>query len=158
MRYAVPMALLALVPAAFFVAARGNFHAFGRTQRSLQIVAAAPLIVSAFGHFFRTATFASIVPPAFPDATAWVVLTGVLELAGAVGLLLPKTTKAAAVCVTLLMIAVFPANIYAAGETVGGLHMPSVSVRLTMQIVYVLLVLMAVWGVPASLRREPRLS
>ncbi len=41
--------------------------------------------------------------------------TGVLELAGAVGLLIPQTRVAAAVCLFLLMLAVFPANVYAAG-------------------------------------------
>jgi hypothetical protein len=45
------------------------------------------------------------------------------------------------------MIAIFPANVNAAGEVVGGLHMPSVPVRLAMQVVYILLLLMAGWGV-----------
>ena len=48
----------------------------------------------------------------------------------------------------LLMIAVFPANVYAANKYVGGLHMPGVPVRLAMQVVYILLLLMAGWGVP----------
>jgi len=46
-----------------------------------------------------------------------------------------------------LMIAIFPANVYAAGEIVGGLSMPSVPARLAMQVVYVLLLLIAGWGV-----------
>jgi uncharacterized membrane protein len=37
----------------------------------------------------------------------------VLELLGAVGLLLPTTRVAAAVCLLLLMLAMFPANVYA---------------------------------------------
>ncbi|MGV7479255.1 DoxX family protein, partial [Mycobacterium kansasii] len=41
-------------------------------------------------------------------------VTGVLELVGAVGLLYPATRMAAAVCLFLLMLAMFPANIYAA--------------------------------------------
>ena len=109
---------------------------------------AIPLAVSCIGHFVRTATFASIVPPGFSHPEFWVVFTGILELAGAIGLLLPKTAKVAAVGVVVLMIAVFPANIYAANQTVGGLHMPSVPVRLAMQVVYIILVLLAGWGVP----------
>ena len=36
-----------------------------------------------------------------------------LELLGAVGLLLPVTRVAAAVCLLVLMLAMFPANVYA---------------------------------------------
>ena len=40
-------------------------------------------------------------------------ITGVLELAGAVGLLYPPTRVAAAVCLFVLMLVMFPANVYA---------------------------------------------
>jgi uncharacterized membrane protein len=43
-----------------------------------------------------------------------VSLTGVLELLGAVGLLVSATRIVAVVCLLLLMLAMFPANIYAA--------------------------------------------
>ena len=48
------------------------------------------------------------------------------------------------------MIAIFPANVYSANQNVGGLHMPSVPVRLAMQVVYVLLLLIAGWGIPRT--------
>jgi uncharacterized membrane protein len=70
-----------------------------------------------------------------------------MELAGAVGLLLPQFTRTASLCLVGLMIAIFPANVYAAGQVVGGLPMPSVPVRLAMQVVYILLLLIAGWGV-----------
>ena len=38
-------------------------------------------------------------------------ITGVLEFLGAVGLLIPATRVAAAACLLLLMVAIFPANI-----------------------------------------------
>jgi uncharacterized membrane protein len=44
-----------------------------------------------------------------------VTMTGALELLGAVGLLIPQTRVAAAACLALLMVAMFPANVYAAG-------------------------------------------
>lgn len=56
----------------------------------------------------------AIVPSQLPAPGLLVTLTGVLELAGAAGLLLPGTRIAAAVCLLLLMLAMFPANIYAA--------------------------------------------
>ncbi|MEE6136815.1 hypothetical protein SKC41_10760 [Mycobacterium sp. 050128] len=55
----------------------------------------------------------AIVPPRLPAPGLLVTVTGVLELLGAAGLLLPGTRTAAAVCLLLLMLAMFPANVYA---------------------------------------------
>ena len=56
----------------------------------------------------------AIVPPALPAPAFLVTVTGVLELVGAAGLLYPPTRVTAAVCLFLLMLAMFPANVYAA--------------------------------------------
>src|SRR6201988_755224 len=56
----------------------------------------------------------AIVPPRLPAPGLLVTITGVLELLGAAGLLYPPTRVAAAVCLFVLMLAVFPANVYAA--------------------------------------------
>jgi uncharacterized membrane protein len=55
----------------------------------------------------------AIVPPRLPKPALLVTITGVLELLGAVGLLYPPTRVAAAACLFLLMLAMFPANVYA---------------------------------------------
>ncbi|RIX28991.1 hypothetical protein D1781_15010 [Amnibacterium setariae] len=63
-------------------------------------------------------TMAAIVPPRLRDrplsAERLVQLTGVCELAGAAGLVLPRTRPAAAVALIAFYVAVFPANAYAA--------------------------------------------
>lgn len=56
----------------------------------------------------------AIVPPALPAPGLLVSITGSLEFLGAIGLLIPATRIAAAVCLLLLMLAMFPANIHAA--------------------------------------------
>ncbi|MEB3970325.1 DoxX family protein [Mycobacterium ulcerans] len=56
----------------------------------------------------------AIVPPRLPAPGLLVSITGALELLGAAGLLLPVTRVAAALCLLILMLAMFPANIYAA--------------------------------------------
>jgi uncharacterized membrane protein len=56
----------------------------------------------------------AIVPPRLPAPGLLVTITGVLELLGAAGLLYPPTRVAAAVCLFVLMLAMFPANVYAA--------------------------------------------
>ena len=58
--------------------------------------------------------FAAMIPPPLPN-NLWVIyLTGVLEIAGAIGLLIPRTRRLAGVCLVLLLVVLFTANIHAA--------------------------------------------
>jgi uncharacterized membrane protein len=148
MVYLITTATLIATVAAFFLWARRGLSAFGWLQWVLRVIGVLPLLASGVLHFTRTALMASIIPPFFASRPQLVVLTGVLEFAGAVGLLLPAFTRVTSVCLAVFMIAIFPANVCAAGQTVGGLQMPSVPVRLTMQVVYILLLLIGGWGVP----------
>ncbi|CDP88349.1 MULTISPECIES: DoxX family protein [Mycolicibacterium] len=77
---------------------------------------AAMFVMTGVAHFVNPLRrdMIAIVPPSLPAPGLLVTVTGVLELAGAVGLLYPATRVAAAVCLFLLMLAMFPANIYAA--------------------------------------------
>ncbi len=150
MVYFVTTASLMITLALCGLVGRRGLSSFGWKQWALRVVAALPLLVSGVGHFTRTTVFATIVPPFFPYRAQLVLLTGVLEIAGAIGLLLPTFTRPASACLAVLMVAIFPANVYGANQTVGGLHMPSVPVRLAMQIIYILLLLMAGWGIPRT--------
>jgi uncharacterized membrane protein len=55
----------------------------------------------------------AIVPPQLPRPALLVAVTGVVELLGAMGLLYPPTRGAAGVCLVVLMLVMFPANVYA---------------------------------------------
>ncbi len=55
-----------------------------------------------------------MVPPFLPWPSALVSISGVAEIAGGLGLLLPRWRRLAAYGLVLLLIAVFPANIYIA--------------------------------------------
>jgi uncharacterized membrane protein len=146
MVYLITTATLIATVAAFFLWARRGLSPFGWLQWALRVIAVLPLLASGVLHFTRTALMASIIPPSFAGRPQLVLLTGVFELAGAVGLLLPPFTRVASACLAVLMIVIFPANVFAAGQTVGGLHMPSVPIRLSMQVAYILLLLIAGWG------------
>ena len=78
---------------------------------------AAMFLMTALTHFRepRRAGLVAIVPPRLPGPALIVTATGVLELAGAIGIVLPATRTLAAICLGLLLIAKFPANVYAAG-------------------------------------------
>jgi uncharacterized membrane protein len=148
MVYFVTTASLMITLVLCVLVGRRGLSSFGWTQWALRVLTALPMLVSAPLHFTRTALLASIIPPFFPYRPQLVLLTGVLELAGGIGLLLPRFTRLASIGLAVLMIAIFPANVYAAHQFVGGLHMPSVPVRLTMQVTYIVLLLVAGWGIP----------
>jgi uncharacterized membrane protein len=76
---------------------------------------AAMFVLTGFAHFAPPlrADLIAIVPPRLPAPGYLVTITGLLELLGAVGLLVPATRVAAAVCLQVLMLAMFPANVYA---------------------------------------------
>jgi uncharacterized membrane protein len=149
MVYCITTGILIMTVAAYFTWGRRGLFSFGRMQWILRVVAALPLLASGLTHFTRTALFATIIPPLFPNRPQLVLLSGAMELSGAVGMLLPAFTRTASACLAVLMIAIFPANVYAANQVVGGLHMPGVPVRTAMQVIYIWLLLMAGWGIPA---------
>ena len=76
---------------------------------------AAMFVMTGVAHFVPAMRpdMIAIVPPRLPAAGMLVTVTGVLELVGAAGLLYPPTRVAAAVCLFVLMLAMFPANVYA---------------------------------------------
>ena len=65
-------------------------------------------------HFVNPAFFLAIMPPALPWHLQLVYISGVFELMGGIGLLLPATRRFAVYGLLALLIAVFPANIYSA--------------------------------------------
>ena len=56
----------------------------------------------------------AMVPAQLPQPGLLVTVTGVFELVGAVGLLIPATATAAALCLAALMIVMLPANLHLA--------------------------------------------
>ncbi|KOV34524.1 DoxX family protein [Streptomyces sp. XY431] len=83
--------------------------------------------------------FVAMVPPALPRPELLITLTGVLELAGAAGLLLPPLAPYAAAGLALLMLAMFPANVHAArtGGTLAGKPVTPLPARTALQVVFV---------------------
>jgi uncharacterized membrane protein len=76
--------------------------------------AAALFLGAGFLHLVRPAPFAAIVPNYVPRHLAVVYIGGIAELAGGIGLLLRRTYWLAAWGLALLLVAVFPANVYMA--------------------------------------------
>jgi uncharacterized membrane protein len=106
----------------------------------LRVALCAMFLVTASAHWGRgRPDFIRMVPGIFPSAGAIVSVTGVLEILGALGLLIPFTTRAAALCLAILLIAMFPANVRATRErlTVLGRPATNLAIRGTMQLLFV---------------------
>ena len=69
-------------------------------------------LIGGIAHFVATATEMRIVPPYIPWPRVTVLVSGVFELLGALGLLHPSTRRAAGVGLFALTMAVTPAHIY----------------------------------------------
>lgn len=96
-------------------------------------------------HFLRPNTFVQIVPNYLPYPMALVYISGVFEILGGIGLMVPLTTHFSAWGLIALFVAVFPANLHMAinNVPVNGEYYPIASwVRLPFQI---LLIWWAYW-------------
>jgi len=154
MHYLLPTLAFLAELLVFFLLLRRGLVQFGVGQKVLRVVLAVVLVAMGCVHFTEHEDLARMIPPALPEPTALVIGTGVLELVAAVGLLVPRTAPAAALGLSFLLVAVFPANVYAAGEVVAGLRMPGVLPRTFLQMVLIAVALIAGWGVPRSLRDQ----
>ncbi|MBD2039792.1 DoxX family protein [Microcoleus sp. FACHB-672] len=76
-----------------------------------RVILAVALIVLGVLHFTVSEPFVRIMPPQLPYPLELVYLSGFFEILGAVGLLIPPVSRAAAWGIIALFIAVFPANI-----------------------------------------------
>ena len=87
----------------------------------------------------------AMVPRVIPRPDLMVSATGVLEILGAMGLLIPAIAPVAAACLAMLLIALFPANIRAArqGLTIGGRPATALPLRTLLQLVFLAAVLLA---------------
>ena len=71
-------------------------------------------LVAGFGHFYASSFFVAIMPPYLPYHLELVWLSGVCEIAGALGLIFRQTRKPAGIGLMMLTVAVFPANVHMA--------------------------------------------
>jgi uncharacterized membrane protein len=76
-------------------------------------VFAAVFVVAGVAHFTSTGFFLKIMPPYIPFHREVVLISGAIEIALGVLLLIPRTSRLAAWGLVALLVAVFPANIHA---------------------------------------------
>ena len=65
-------------------------------------------------HIAASQKFLPIMPPQIPFPRAVVIFTGLAEILGGIGVLMPPVRKAAAIGLALYAVGVYPANVYQA--------------------------------------------
>ena len=83
----------------------------GHAKRILRAILAIAMVSIGIMHFTTPEPFVRIVPAALPAPLALVYISGVAEIAGGVGIMIPALRRAAGIGLVALYLAVFPANI-----------------------------------------------
>lgn len=79
-----------------------------------RLVMGAFYISAGISHFVLTRFYQRAVPDYLPAHRAIVLISGVAEIAGGTGVLIPRTQRAAAWGLVAMLIAVYPANLWMA--------------------------------------------
>ena len=99
------------------------------------------MVGAGLNHFINPDPYIAMMPDALPAHRELVYLSGIAEVAGGLGLILPATRKLAAWGLILLFIAVFPANVNMAVNDLplGDNAVPSWALwaRLPLQLVFI---------------------
>ena len=106
------MVLILVLPAAARNALRGRWQPEPRAAAATGV--GLLFLFTASGHFLQTAPMVLMLPPWVPAREALVYATGVLEIAIAIALFVPRWRMAGAWAAAAALVAFFPANVYAA--------------------------------------------
>jgi len=102
-------------------------------------------------HFIRPEFYLKMMPPYIPWHVTMVLVSGFFEILGGLGLLIPRTRRAAAWGLVALLIAVFPANLYMATNPIeAGAASVSPAFRWGRLPLQLLLIWWVLWCAPAS--------
>jgi uncharacterized membrane protein len=75
---------------------------------------AAFFVLAGLNHFREPAVYLGMMPPWLPWPAALIAVSGACEVLGGIGILVPRTRRAAAWGIIALLAAVFPANLHVA--------------------------------------------
>ncbi len=134
-----PLIVLVVVTVALRAAGAVGVRRLRSRTRALRGGLAAMFLVTGSSHFVgMREDLIAMVPPVLPEPGLLVTVTGVLELAGAAGLLRRRTAPWAAGGLAALLVVMFPANVHAAlaGLTVGGAPAMPLLPRTLLQVVF----------------------
>jgi uncharacterized membrane protein len=136
----VPLGVLLVSLLVFRTFGALGFEPLSEWRTAAACALAVMFLFTASAHFTRTKKdLIAMVPSVFPRPELLVSTTGVLEVLGAVGLLVPATRSLAGTGLILLLVAMFPANVAAArkGVPLRGKPPTPLPLRLFLQLVFI---------------------
>ena len=83
-------------------------------RENARVATGIAFVLIGISHFIVPGTYLAMMPPFLPAPIFLIYLSGFFEILGGIGLIIAKTKRLAAIGLTLLLLAVFPANIYVA--------------------------------------------
>ncbi len=103
----------------------GAGRAESRSRIAVRWLLAAAYLAAGIAHLRSPAGFIAITPHWVPWPAQVVALTGIAEIAGAIGLLIPRVRRAAMIGLALYALCVWPANFNHAVNDIalGGAHL-----------------------------------
>jgi uncharacterized membrane protein len=150
-----PLIVLVLATLASRLIGRLGFEPLASWPAATRAGLALMFLFTAFAHFGpMREDLVRMVPPSVPAPELVVTLTGVCEVLGAIGLLVPRTRRAAAIALIAFLLAVLPANVHAAtaGVPLRGSPPTPLVPRILLQVLFVGLVAWS--GILADRRRR----
>jgi uncharacterized membrane protein len=87
-------------------------------------VLAAFFVVAGLNHFLNPGPYLAMMPPYLPWHEGLIIVSGVAEIAGGLGVLIPKMRWLAGWGLIVLLVAVFPANVQVALHGWPGVQIP----------------------------------
>lgn len=116
---------------------------FDSWPASTRYALAVMFLFTSSAHFNRFRhDLARMMPKSFPNPMGMVYFTGISEILGAIGILVPQARSLAGLCLVVFLLAVLPANVKAAreGVTIAGKQATPLWLRIPMQILFLVLI------------------
>lgn len=132
-----------------------SLPAFSTTRDRAAVAMGVFFIGAGMLHFARPETYLATIPPLLPAPSFWVYASGALEMGGGAAFLVRRWRRWVGLGLSILLLAILPANIHVAASSVAIEHLPFPAwyfwFRIPFQAVYV------VWALWAGghLFREP---
>jgi uncharacterized membrane protein len=116
---------------------------FTTWMASTRFALAVMFLFTSVSHFNKMRhDLARMMPTVFRNPMPMVYFTGVCEILGAIGILIPRTRALAGFCLCLFLLSIFPANIKAARESlrIAGRPATALWLRIPMQLIFLVLI------------------
>lgn len=80
-------------------------------KRTARFFSGPVMFIAGLNHFLMPSVYDAIIPDALPNRRGLTYLSGAMEMASAIGTMIPSTRKTAGLLLMATLIAVFPANV-----------------------------------------------